>query len=848
MRFGIDTCAGSSLIKERTIFSHDNKYLICCFGHVIKVLAIATGECLHELRGHQEYVTSVVLNPSNKLQLFSSSLDGTVKLWDYTDGILFKTYHIGVPIHALYVPVTSKSLYVTVKEDKRSTEKPYKFSLKQFVLPKSANKNIKLGESSTIFSGMYIRNQKKVSFGVNAEFVAAVSGKELFVKMLKNDSTEMRCFRITKKSFTSVVCHPTDYCIATGDGTGQLLLWRNFTEPEKKVSQHKNHWHSRSLQDICFSAEGSYIYTVGLECTVVQWQYETNHKSFLPRLGSPICYVSCSEDNSYIATSHLDNAIQVLSNGKIIQTFQGLTREYLPQHGNDVIPTGVVLDPRSHCVVLNGKPGHLQFYDMHTDKLLYNLDIVRQNYITADALHNTLVQTDVEKAAFDCHGNWLATVERRDDGVTAMEMRLKFWQWSDKKQSFVLNTSIESPHQDKVTAMCFRPANNKINPSGTPMAVTSSKDNKFKIWILIDDTDIYRKNVCWTCQSVGFYHDLPTGSIAFSTDGSLLAVVCSNIITLWDPDTNGLKTRLCQPVMTKRRYACHQVLFGNGSSSHCLVAVYDDNITVWNLLTCSVSWSLYLDVSCLVKDPSTDYFAAFTNQSDVYIFKASEQNAKHIYNQVSKSAVVAAIFVPHKQTQDATDALPWQQKSQLYFINEDQQLKSLRSIQELDKRQKMHAPRKSAIQENLPSTPFSKFLETYQTGGKRNPSDISLHGNPGSVAAREIMNTPAHVLPPVSSLCNSFMKILLIPNSATSRIDDTESDEESSTNNQTSDSEESEMEEDGLRTNTDQSKVIALNGSTEHFTQIDAKQLEKQSSKSFSWMKRFFKTLHSEKE
>ena len=35
--------------------------------------------------------------------------------------------------------------------------------------------------------------------------------------------------------------------------------------------------------------------------------------------------------------------------------------------------TDLVIDPRSKALVLNGKPGHLQFYSLQQDKQLYNV-------------------------------------------------------------------------------------------------------------------------------------------------------------------------------------------------------------------------------------------------------------------------------------------------------------------------------------------------------------------------------------------------------------------------------------------------------------------------------------------
>lgn len=35
--------------------------------------------------------------------------------------------------------------------------------------------------------------------------------------------------------------------------------------------------------------------------------------------------------------------------------------------------TELLVDPRSKSLVLNGSPGHLQFYSLQRDKLLYNV-------------------------------------------------------------------------------------------------------------------------------------------------------------------------------------------------------------------------------------------------------------------------------------------------------------------------------------------------------------------------------------------------------------------------------------------------------------------------------------------
>lgn len=57
--------------------------------------------------------------------------------------------------------------------------------------------------------------------------------------------------------------------------------------------------------------------------------------------------------------------------------------------------------------------------------------------------------------------------------------------------SFVLNTSVETPHDGSVNALKFRPFHEQSSLGMQHLVVTSSNDEKFKIWNLVDDTDIY---------------------------------------------------------------------------------------------------------------------------------------------------------------------------------------------------------------------------------------------------------------------------------------------------------------------------------------------------------------------
>uniref|UniRef100_A0A3Q4HSZ9 Uncharacterized protein n=1 Tax=Neolamprologus brichardi TaxID=32507 RepID=A0A3Q4HSZ9_NEOBR len=61
-------CGGSKINFRDPVITHDSRFLLCASGEAVKVFSTSTEECIHELRGHTELVTGVLLRPSNHLQ------------------------------------------------------------------------------------------------------------------------------------------------------------------------------------------------------------------------------------------------------------------------------------------------------------------------------------------------------------------------------------------------------------------------------------------------------------------------------------------------------------------------------------------------------------------------------------------------------------------------------------------------------------------------------------------------------------------------------------------------------------------------------------------------------------
>ncbi|XP_073414225.1 WD repeat-containing protein 75 [Dendrobates tinctorius] len=750
-------CGGNRMNYRRPLLSADSRYLICVSGDAIRVISTVTEECIHLLWSHSDLVTGIELNPNNPLQLYSCSLDGTVKLWDFIDGILIKTYHIGLKLFGLYATSKQDSVYVIATENRDSSET---FQLMSVKLPKTTEQECDAKERTLLFADVS-QSPKSTAVGRNGEYIVTVKGLFLFVYYFKNKKIFRFPLSATSKkgannTFTVVTCHPFDDCIATGHKDGRIRLWRNFNH-KQDYTFSSLHWHHDSVADLVFSAQGTILFSGGVESVLVQWSYNMEHKNeFLPRLGAAIEHITISPDGSLLCTAHMDNKITIIdANLKVTGIVQGLVK------GNDV-RTGLLFDPRSKALVLNGKPGHLQFYSLHDDKQLYNLDIVQQEFVNQAGLQHI----DLVKAAFNAKGNWLATIEEfKRKGADHLEVQMKFWEYNDKLQSFVLNTTIDSPHENQVTSLSFQCG--YVSEKDAPTLVTTGADGLFKVWVLQDNSDIYRQSTGWSCEFLGSYHGFPASACSFSADGSLLAVSFEDIITIWDSGSWGLQHTFCQPP-GKIRSLC----FGRMSSSKYLLASTDNGfLNCWDLLTCSLTWKAQLNACVLQPDTVSENIAAFSpvsGSSTMFIFSPADPLPLYVHANICQGAVQWAVFVPRDQPEVFhSNNQKWLSKSQLYFLTEKQDLMTFST--KSPEKKLIPLGKQLAPEESLPFTPFFMLEKKRQQKQAESPVDMQLEKSAlvgrktqENVAVRELLHTPAHVLPPAAILCSLFVDSLLI--------------------------------------------------------------------------------------
>uniref|UniRef100_A0A8C7YQT5 WD repeat domain 75 n=1 Tax=Oryzias sinensis TaxID=183150 RepID=A0A8C7YQT5_9TELE len=723
---------GSKINFREPALSTDSRFLLCASGESVKVFSTATEECLHALQGHTDLITGVLLRPSNHLQAYSCSLDGTVRLWDFTDGILIRTYSIGYPIYGIYASAKHEGVIFIITPMHTDTNSEL-FQLVAVHLPQCGEQLVEAKELSAVLSN------------ISSNPAASAFGREVRIfrsKPLQLEHVQKIVSFCVGALFVYNGPHNIFFCVSIVICSDQSISGTpsdQWTDP-----------------DWLLQAEGSgtNLLSGGVESVLVQWRYnQESQRDFLPRLGGAITHISVSPDGALFCTSHSDNKITIIQSCvKVSAVIQGLVK-------GDRIRTDLMIEPRSKALVLNGKPGHLQFYSLQRDKLLYNLDIVQQEYIHESGLE----QFEVVMAAFDASGSWLATVEERKQKAPELELNLKLWAFDDQKQSFVLNTTISAPHEGRITALCFP----HVSDGQTTMLVSTSRDGHFKAWQLA--APAHTEGPSWSCDFLGAYHSLVPECCCFSADSSLLAVGFQEVVTVWTPASWELLTTLSQPPGAVR-----DLCFGRLScSKYLLGATTSRLLCCWNLLTCSLEWVTSMDVSLLLADPLSENMAAFcfeAGSTDLFVFKPGEPRPLFSHKALCSGRVTHAVFVPREVMLESCDeASQWLNCSHLYFLTQSMDLLTFITKAEEDKL--TASSKQLVVSDDVAMTPFHLLL------GKHRDQLENPQGS--NVSLPQLLQMPAHVLPSASFLCSMFVQSLLISvNKPRSKEEEMESEKE----------------------------------------------------------------------
>ncbi|KAH7442694.1 hypothetical protein KP509_03G099700 [Ceratopteris richardii] len=664
---------GLSFTSYPPAFSADGNLMLVCSGSTVSVFSVATGLLAYELEGHSAPVTSIHVVKYNGVtkpainHAWTSSLDATIRLWNFTTCSVIKTVNVGKPIHSMVVPNFSElgatisqkqCICLLLVEHSKDDHKPKKIK---------ESSNTSDGDKEHPQSGPCFR---VVSYNMTSGkplsgHLAQVSRPALLICSQPGhlvgivDNRKLWIWRVTKESiehsasFQKIMLHhtkplkslafdPTETLVAASDSSGRVLIWKNIGEHSYHSSENikgslksKNaleldsnrgargnddaaalstyHWHSDQVNFLMFSLEGAYLFSGGNEAVLVMWQLETGKKSFLPRLGSSILYMSRSPDASIISVTCADNSIKLINCGTMTveRSIKGIKPFVtLPRKLRSMDLKTVASQPGTRVLVLPTEDISLQFYDVLNDRPIGEIEVNVHNYISSkekgwksshsEPFYGKLVF--ISHVVFARDGLSMATVECScgEDNI-ARGSCLKFWRQDVAFSNFVLSTEIHDPHQSEISSLAFHP---NIN-----LAVSCCHIGDFKVWVYDKDRKDIASHISWRCRSVGSYRQKSMRCVDFSDDGTLLAVSADESITLWNPFTNSLVHVLARSMGNVVRSLSFV------PSTNYLVAASEGEraeLTVWNLETLSICWSYHLTVEALRVDPRGPHFSVLS--------------------------------------------------------------------------------------------------------------------------------------------------------------------------------------------------------------------------------------------
>ncbi|GBG34999.1 WD repeat-containing protein 75 [Hondaea fermentalgiana] len=560
-------------------FVANGKTLVHASGKDVKLVAVATGEIVRTLQGHEAQVVSACESPWDVTQIVSLDKAGCIKVWDALDGRCLETVPNSGVTHmaGAYAVLGPAAL-----EGKKWAWKLCKVE----IVHGKGKKNASLNVVRTIHksrSGTCLQlSLGGTAGGAGAEnpgpYVLCVSRNTLLV----HDSVSEENYKLPHDfPLTCAAIHPTQDIVIAGDEDGQIAVFRK-SGPTSFASTTRTilHWHAHPVGAVSFSSDGNNFISGGQEAVLVIWQLETGSRVFCPRLGGPITQVAASADGAHYAVLMETSAIKIFDarTRRIVRVLQALTA--VP-HVSRKPRIGLVMDPRSGAVVMQRTPGRLQFFDVQKEKHLTAIDVSGRNALNRTEADRPVIPTIVERVAFvPGSGTRMATVERRIEVMT-----LKFWNLTRQQQAgsrpstaYEVTTQVQQPHKGPVVALLMHPRGD--------MAVTASKDSTFKVWTRVQGSGE------WGCRSVGYYRSSPILCADLSQDGSLLALAYDNIVTLWNPMTNAMIDVFSHPSPGREAATVTHVAFFR--QTRLAVATATGSLHIWNVIEGRVEWSLQL--------------------------------------------------------------------------------------------------------------------------------------------------------------------------------------------------------------------------------------------------------------
>ena len=417
--------------------------------------------------------------------------------------------------------------------------------------------------------------------GVGEEFIFCASKRSLFAWCAARYSAGfLRHEGTCQHSITCIAtCGPKNI-IATGHENGQIMLWHGVEQwllssgsdaPRCQVL----HWHAHAVSALCFSATGEELYSGGEEGVLVTWEWRTGKKDFIPRLGAPILSLAVPSEMAHVAVGTSDNCIRVFNVASFKEEWT-LRGPVISQDPRFLGSTTESADPQFHCfvnvdpltrqLITNGYPGQLQGLSVPTKTLESRHEVAHFTRVSRTETYTRIRVPSVVLAAHSpavrisedavSLSRFRSTVDVKHGEEMPQQYSLKFWASHSSSVSvgnqggWKLRAQVDAPHPGaRVTCMAWNPLPRTGARAPGPL-VTGASDGSMRVWHC-PATDNDR---AWTCAYAVTYRSCAVGALAFSGDGSILAMAHRNVVSLWDFAATTLRGTIVLPTNSSIRH------------------------------------------------------------------------------------------------------------------------------------------------------------------------------------------------------------------------------------------------------------------------------------------------------
>lgn len=663
---------GGGQITSRKAILVGDAQLACTNGSKIRVYSsLGSGELLFEMEGHTDEVTDLCLRPKTSAsdvsgagRVFSCGKDGSLREWDTSNGTCVASWELPDRRPAESVVVLDHTAYVSFFWRGEDAGRVLAYDLAG---GQADEVRIKLSTPRPV-----------VCSGLRQHIVATCDRHTVLVWNVEREGFgRRRALRMHHtKAITCVAVSPDGSRIAAGDVTGRILIWhdlnRAFTamaskdgavkgkdarnsgelQDDEGFVEHEEppaasvHWHAHAVGCLSFSADGRYLLSGGEEAVLVVWDVQTSGRAYLPRLGGPLTGIApCPDDPARYCLRQSDNTLRVVNIASMMIECS--------IHGIRPVPRGVRVAPVTfegrfgHAVVV-GDHSMLQFFDVSRDMHVDRLQLSRRNIVSMSGEEGE--SASVQAICFDESASILVSVEHSADNHL-----LKFWDRSPDAQRqygtpYRLNTLAENPHRTAsgnhaITGLALcrlipSPSEMALSSSSTAatrsgaaatLVATCSTSGNFALWEMHRGDAQQRNTAAFTWRKMACipgHHGDPLTGVAFSSDGSLLAVAGDRgALSLWDTASCSFAGELPPAFVGENLRnpsfpsagpsdgegdpalrAITKVFFLPGSP--VMVYVCASGIAVYDIMSLDVVWSAELDHICsAAADPASGHWA-----------------------------------------------------------------------------------------------------------------------------------------------------------------------------------------------------------------------------------------------